>query len=517
MSKNASLNPLRLRPGNAQPVRDSGDYVLYWMTSARRMRYNFAVEHAVTWANNLGKPLVILEALNVDYPWACDRFHQFVWRGMCDNAAYVQQKAAHKGVTYLPYIEPKKGEGRGLLRTLCEHACVVIGDYFPASWLATMVPKVLSTVPCAAEMVDSNGILPIASSEKASPTAYVFRRFFQKNAGPFLSEFPSADPLLALKNKTPATVPRAWGKTWKATNLNRFSPADYPINHHVAAVENIGGTVGGTVGGSQAGEKILGHFIEHQLARYHTDRSVVDDGAASGLSPYLHFGHIGVHDIVARVLRHEQWAPPQLAHTASGKREGWWGLSAGSEAFLDELIIWREVGFHYCHHRPQHETFADLPTWAQESLEQHASDKRQYIYTLEQFAEGKTHDELWNAAQNELRISGKMHNYLRMLWGKKIIEWTAHPREALHIMTELNNRYALDGRDPNSSTGISWCLGRFDRPWAPQRPIFGCIRFMSSASTLKKIALKKYLARWNKGPNQHGQQLGISWAADERT
>jgi deoxyribodipyrimidine photo-lyase len=425
---------------------------------------------------------------------------------MCDNAAY----AAQKKVAYLPYIEPKKGAGRGLLAALGEQACVIIGDDFPASWLATMVPKVLAKLPCAAEMVDGNGILPLALSEKASPTAYVFRRFFQKNAAPFLSDFPVADPLNSLAQQTTAPLPRAWGKTWKATNLTGFSPADYAINHDVAVVE--------TVGGTQAAEKILRQFITHQLARYHTDRSMVDDGAASGLSPYLHFGHLGVHQVVAQVLSQEQWVPAQLAHSASGKREGWWGLSAGSEVFLDELIIWREVGFHYCRHRPAHETFADLPGWAQESLELHASDKRDYVYTLKQFAHGKTHDSLWNAAQNELRLSGKMHNYLRMLWGKKIIEWTAHPRDALHIMTELNNRYALDGRDPNSSTGISWCLGRFDRPWAPQRPIFGCIRYMSSASTLKKIALKKYLARWqNPEQSSFGQQLGISWTADERT
>jgi deoxyribodipyrimidine photo-lyase len=166
------------------------------------------------------------------------------------------------------------------------------------------------------------------------------------------------------------------------------------------------------------------------------------------------------------------------------------------ESFLDELITWRELGFNYCTQRNDYEQYASLPNWCRETLSKHAADPRQNVYTLAEFEHSQTHDPLWNAAQRQLVREGKMHNYLRMLWGKKILEWSATPQDALAIMIELNNKYALDGRDPNSYSGIFWCLGRFDRPWAPERPIFGSIRYMSSDNTAKKVRVKQYLKRY---------------------
>lgn len=153
-----------------------------------------------------------------------------------------------------------------------------------------------------------------------------------------------------------------------------------------------------------------------------------------------------------------------------------------------------------CHHRPHdYDRYESLPEWAQKTLDAHASDEREYLYTLDQFARAGTHDPLWNAAQRQLVREGIIHNYLRMLWGKKILEWTSSPREALAVMIELNNRYALDGRDPNSYSGIFWVLGGYDRPWAPQRPVYGTIRYMSSANTAKKTSVKRYLKQYGSG------------------
>jgi deoxyribodipyrimidine photo-lyase len=249
-------------------------------------------------------------------------------------------------------------------------------------------------------------------------------------------------------------------------------------------------------GGSSAARAALRQFVELRLSRYGTERSEPTSDASSGLSPWIHFGHLSVHEILQAVARREGWSADSVSDKASGKREGWWNMSPSAESFLDELITWRELGYQFAHKRPDHDRYESLPEWARATLEEHARDPREFTYSLEQFEGAKTHDALWNAAQRQLLREGRMHNYLRMLWGKKILEWTASPREALAVMIELNNKYALDGRDPNSYSGIFWVLGRFDRPWAPKRKIFGSIRYMSSTNTAKKFEVRPYLAKY---------------------
>ena len=176
---------------------------------------------------------------------------------------------------------------------------------------------------------------------------------------------------------------------------------------------------------------------------------------------------------------------------------GFWNCDPNVEALLDQLLTWREIGFNMCWREKNYAEYESLPQWAQKSLEKHATDKRPFVYSLEQFELAQTHDDLWNAAQRQLVREGIIHNYLRMLWGKKILEWTPSPRQALDVMIELNNKYALDGRDPNSYSGIFWILGRYDRAWGPERPIFGSIRYMTSDSTRKKFPVKNYIARYS--------------------
>jgi deoxyribodipyrimidine photo-lyase len=201
--------------------------------------------------------------------------------------------------------------------------------------------------------------------------------------------------------------------------------------------------------------------------------------------------------VLHAVLRKEGWSPEDLSGRTSGSRTGWWGLSSPAEAFLDQLITWRELGFVFCLHREDYDRYESLPGWARETLQRHTRDRRSHIYGPEEFKDAKTHDPLWNAAQGQLLREGCVHNYLRMLWGKKILEWTATPRDALAIMIELNNRFALDGRDPNSYSGIFWILGRHDRAWGPERPIFGKIRYMSSQSTERKLRVKNYVRTYD--------------------
>ena len=180
----------------------------------------------------------------------------------------------------------------------------------------------------------------------------------------------------------------------------------------------------------------------------------------------------------------------------NGKIQGYWNVGIDGEAFLDQLLTWREIGFNMCWRESEYDRFESLPAWAKNTLNEHSKDARQYVYSLAQFENADTHDELWNAAQRQLVREGRIHNYLRMLWGKKILQWTASPQDALHIMIELNNKYALDGRDPNSYSGIFWVLGRYDRAWGPERPIFGKIRYMTSESTRSKYHVKQYIQQY---------------------
>jgi deoxyribodipyrimidine photo-lyase len=250
-------------------------------------------------------------------------------------------------------------------------------------------------------------------------------------------------------------------------------------------------------GGSEAAKQKLTDFLRHKLKSYPDLRNEPAEDATSDLSPYLHFGHISVHEAFAGIAKKERWSPARLALRSTGGRTGWWGMSDAAEAFLDQLVTWRELGFNLCAQRKDYDRFESLPAWAQKTLAGHDGDPRTEKYTLNEFAKAHTHDPLWNAAQTQLVTEGRMHNYLRMLWGKKILEWSASPKKALQIMIELNNRYALDGRDPNSYSGIFWCLGRYDHPWGPERPIFGTVRYMSSANTARKFNVKDYIRKYS--------------------
>ncbi len=483
---------IRITRLNQSSVRGEGHFVLYWMTAFRRIRYNYALQRAVEWAEELRKPLVILEALRCDYPWASDRIHAFVLQGMREN----RKSSADKPVTYYPYVEDDQSAGKGLLESLARRACAVVTDDYPAFFLPKMVRAAASKIGILMEAVDANGMLPQKVPRQVFGTAYAFRRFLQKHLPEHLAEFPMADPLADLHIPSLAGLPKEVLTRWPppSDELLEGDPSHLsrlPVDHRVNAVDVPGG-------GNAAAEK-LGFFVDHLLSVYHESRNHPDEGVFSGLSPYLHFGHISSHEIVRTVMENEEWSPALLAQRASGQRSGWWGMGEGAEAFLDQVITWRELGFNMCSRVEGYDRFDSLPEWALKELRNHAGDPRPYLYSLAQFESAGTHDDLWNCAQQQLLQEGTIHNYLRMLWGKKILEWSRSPEEALDIMIELNNKYALDGRDPNSYTGIFWILGRYDRPWAPERPVFGRVRYMSSASALRKLRLQDYLARYGGG------------------
>lgn len=479
-----TLNQSRLVRLNDKPIDPTGDFVLYWMQMARRFSCNHSLDYAIKCANELGKPLVIYEGLRVDYPWASARLHQFILEGMRDNAA----TAKKLGFTYWPFVETPNQPAHGLLHRIAARAALVVTDDFPCFIIPAQSKAVATKHERAVIAVDANAVVPLRLLGDAPYAAAHLRPKIHKA---FANTF---DLRSALKPKAPKASASRLQPGFELTKLDDIPGlvADLPIDQKVRAVAD-------RPGGTAAARAQLKMFLKKGLPVYADERSdPMPPSAAhgSGLSPYLHFGHIGIEEIVASVFEATGgYARSRLHLEVAGKREGFFGTDRNANAFLDEALTWRDVGYVWHVHRSSDTRSLEtaLPKWARATLHLHAGDKREFVYDLAAWESASTHDPLWNAAQRELAATGTIHNYLRMLWGKKVIEWSKTPEEAYETLVHLNNKYALDGRNPNSFTGILWCFGLFDRPWAPQRNVLGQIRYMSSANTAKKFKLGPYL------------------------
>jgi len=477
----STVPPLRVRALNSAGVSGAGNFVLYWMTAYRRTRSNFSLQRAAEWARHLGIPLVVLSAVRLDYPWASDRLHAFILDSMAD----VDRALAATNAVVLTYVEPEPGAGKGLVAALANDAAVVVADDAPVFFLPAMTRAAASRVGVLLEGVDHNGLLPLAATEKVFLRAFDLRRYLQRELPAHLLDTPEPEPLADLP-RSPSGMLDEIKARWSSPQPERGVLRDLAIDHHVPATDTSGGQV--------EGHRVIERFVATDLDRYE-QRNHPDVGATSGLSPYLHFGNVSPHEVFNAIVEAEGWSPAELAGSSSGGRSGWWGMRAAAEGFLDQLVTWRELGYRSARYVPDNGSYGALPKWAQATLREHANDPREFVYSQEQLDAAETHDEIWNAAQRQLRHEGVIHNYLRMLWGKKILEWTRSPEEAHDMMFALNDRYALDGRDPNSVSGIHWVLGRYDRPWGPERPIFGKVRYMSSDSTRRKLKMTEYLGQ----------------------
>jgi len=483
-----NINSYRKFSRNNSEPNNEGDYVLYWMQINRRFQYNYALEYAIAWANKLGKPLLIYEGLSIEYPWVCDRFHAFIMQGMKENLDFAESK----NLNYFNFVEPEIGAGKGLFYKLAKNACTVISDEYPVFIIKKHNERVSDRLDIPYITIDSNGIIPLGITEKDPYSAYLFRKIMQKHFREGFTNPPKKNPIDELENRDRVELPDEF--------LNDYPKADEMLNNIEESISemNIDHEVGvlDVLGTRQSALGKLGQFIGHSLLEYDEKRNHPDEKKTSGLSPWLHFGKISEYEIVKAALDHQPkgWSLDDLTPNG-GKNSGFFNGDENIESFLDEVITWREVGFHFAHHVDNYDEFESLPNWAKKTMAEHKDDEREYVYSLEEFEQSKTHDELWNAAQTQLRETGIIHNYLRMLWGKKIIEWTPDHRTALEYMIELNNKYAIDGRDPNSYSGIFWCFGRFDRAWG-EREIFGKLRYMTSDSTRKKVKLDQYLAKY---------------------
>jgi deoxyribodipyrimidine photo-lyase len=441
----------RIRAVNEAPLRCDGDFVLYWMMAFRRPTWNFALQRAVEVANRLDAPLLVVEPLRCDYRWASDRLHRFALDGMLDQAAAFARSRAR----YVPYVEPRPGQRRGLLGSLARRACCVVTDDSPAFGAPRLLAGPARRLPVRCEAVDANGLLPLRAADRVFGTAASFRRHLQRTLPEHLREAPEPKPLRLLR------APRAGAecelpRRWRATPRSALQPgspllARLPLDHEVRPAS--------LRGGFRAAADRLEAFVDGGLDRYEEARRAPEELETSGLSPYLHFGHVSSHQVLARLAERECWGLDDVAPRATGSRAGWWGMSAEAESFLDELVTWRELGFNAAWQRDDFARYAGLPEWARSTLEEHASDVRPHLYRFTQLDGARTHDPIWNAAQRELVHEGRIAGYLRMLWGKKILEWTrSHP---LHELAQ---------HTPQAAPGaLSRALRRPRRPAAGPR------------------------------------------------
>lgn len=486
-----NINSYRVFKNNNHDPNKDGDYILYWMQSTRRFHFNYGLEYAISCANKLEKPLLIYEAFSCHYRWATDRSHTFMMQGMKEHLDFAEQYH----LNYITFCEKQPGQIDKMVMEICERASIVITDEFPILIVKKSNQKYSGKVKVPYITVDSNGIIPLSVTDKDPYSAYFFRKVMQKHFVEAYTHPPKRNPLDDLERTeeieglSKITDKYPDGKKALADIPSFVSGLD--IDHSVKPVD--------WDGTRKAALGMLGQFISNGLQEYGEKRNDPDEKNTSHLSPWLHFGKISVFEVVRAVLDHqpEDWSLDRISYN-DGSRGGFFNGDSNISKFLDELITWREVGFHFAHHRPDYDQFESLPDWARKTLNDHRDDPRKWDYSYDELADAKTHDELWNAAQRQLREEGIIHNYLRMLWGKKVIEWTPDPETALEYLIDLNNTYAIDGRDPNSYSGIFWCFGRFDRAWQ-ERPIFGKVRYMTSESTRNKVKLNQYL-------NQFGDQ-----------
>ncbi len=485
-----NINSYRKFSRNDKEVNPDGEYVLYWMQMNRRLHYNYALEYAIAYANKLDKPLLVLEGVNLDYPWACDRFHVFIMQGMAENL----QAAREQELNYYSYVEREENQAKGLFYTLAEIAALVISDEYPIFVTRLHNERVADKIEVPYITIDSNGIIPLGVTDKDPYSAYLFRKVMQKHFREGYENPPEENPLENLKNRDKvelsSEIEQKYPRADELYEDIESAVARFPIDHSVGAID--------WKGTREYGLRKLAEFNRSDVYDYGDERNDPDAGKTSEMSAWLHYGKVSEYEIVKSVFdkQPESWSLDDLTPNG-GKNMNFFNGNDSIQGFLDEVITWREVGFHFAHHRPDYDQFDSLPDWALTTMREHADDEREWVYSLEELEQSKTHDEIWNAAQTQLRETGIIHNYLRMLWGKKVIEWTPDHRTALDYLIELNNKYAIDGRDPNSYSGIFWCFGRFDRAWT-ERPIFGKLRYMTSDSTRKKVKLKQYLDKYGR-------------------
>jgi deoxyribodipyrimidine photo-lyase len=440
------------RGGSPDP---EGRCVVYWMQRAQRGRDNHAVDLAVRVANALELPLVVYFAGIANFPNANLRHYAFLNRGLVD----VEEDLAERNIGFVLRNAPHDSHERFLSDV---GAAFLVGDENPMREPERWRRELAERIWFPFWTVDADVVVPSKLMERAQYGAYTIRPRLYRMLPEYLR--PYENPRAEREWRRPKglvadSVREDMTRGWKG------------LDRSVAPVE-------AWVGGHHAALKRLKHFVTKLLTHYERDRSRPEVDGTSALSPYLHFGHIGPVTIA-------------LAVDAAAKKDS--ALKSARDGFFNELIVWRELAVNFVKYTPGYDTAECAENWAKKTIAEHARDERERLYSLKQLEAVETCDELWNAAQTQMVGQGWMHNHMRMYWAKKILEWTPDVATAVKWAIYLNDKYELDGRDPNGYAGIAWAmLGKFDRAWG-ERPVFGKIRYMSGASTGKKFDSRLYI------------------------
>jgi deoxyribodipyrimidine photo-lyase len=423
----------------------------------RRADSNHALAYAADAANRCKLPLLVYEAVTCSYPYASDRFHTF----MLEAAPETERRLRAKGIGYVFYLRRRASDPNDKLYLLARNAAAVITDDYPtfiARQHNASVPHKLDIPYC---VVDSSCVVPMSLLNKREYAAYTIRPKIHRLLPQFLKPVPE------IRVDRPFTGPPPDFHTAVTADNIPDLVASCEIDHTVKPSISFRG-------GRSVAEKHLDQFLRHKLRRYARERNEPSAHATSGISPYLHFGQISALEVALAVRDYA--AEHKLI----------------ADEFLEELIVRRELAFNFARHAEDPASFDALPDWVRQTMAKHDRDPRDFVYTQEQFEQARTHDPLWNATQREMLLRGKVHGYYRMYWGKKISEWSATHADALRTMIYLHDRYALDGRDPNTYTNILWCFGLHDRPWT-ERPVFGMLRYMGYDGMRRKTNVEAYL------------------------
>ena len=449
----------------AEPNR-SGAYVLYWCRAYRRASDNLAFDHATRRANEFGVPLLTYEALDVRYPYASDRMHTFVLEGVAEMREAVEARGSAYAF-YLPHTREQAKHSHALER-LARNAVLVVSDWYPAAggprslWAHTA--STAQKLPCRMEQYDDAAIVPMAAFAKHEHAARTIRpKVMSALAG---SLGPAED--IEVRKRPPRELEWPFTPTIVTADNIASLVSKCAIDHAVLPVASRRG------GSAEAGKR-LERFTRRALRNYASERNDMARVVTSGLSPYLHFGHISARAVVNAALASDA-APTDR------------------DAFVEELAVRRTLAFNHVMTDNAHATYAAIPEWARTMLDQHRDDPRPGDHTLAEWEQARTVDPVWNAAQMELVRDGSIHPYARMLWGKVAIALTQSPEKAFEWLLYLNDKYALDGRDPNTYTNIAWCFGLHDHPFPP-RAIYGTVRSMTSRSAAAKWDVREYLSR----------------------
>lgn len=453
----------------AEP-RAEGRYVLYWMQMYKRGTRNAALNEAARRANALDLPLVVYEGLNPDYPGANDRNHRFILQTARDTARTLRER----GIPYVFRLRRRPDEEREAAVEMMRGSALTVVDDFPAFILPGITRAAVERtadleLPVLA--FDDNGVVPLGEMEKRHYAARTIRPRVHELLPAYLHPVEDGpEPRVRTAPDLPVEPDPEGIADASDTELGELV-ASCRVDHSVPPSPRF-------PGGREAGLERLKRFVTGgTLARYADEQSDPGAGVESDLSPYLHFGCLSPREVAVRVLHAD--APGEAV-----------------DAFLEQLVVRRELSYNFCRFTPvsDHTSLSTLPDWARETMAEHADDPRDHTYTAAELERAETHDEVWNGAQRELRATGTVHNYVRMLWGKKILTWTESHQEALRIMVDLHHRWALDGRNPNTYANILWVFGLHDRAFG-EREVFGKLRPMTSRSTRRKHDVDGYLQR----------------------